>query len=94
MVTAFVLIDAAIGAVPDLAERVAAISGVAEVYSTAGRYDLIAKIRVRENEDLATVVAGGIDRLEGIEDSETLIAFRAYEADAVDIAFTAGDGGE
>jgi DNA-binding Lrp family transcriptional regulator len=90
VVTAFVLIDAVVGAVPDLAERIAAIDGVAAVYSTAGRYDLIAKVRVRENEDLATVVAGGIDALPGIQDSETLIAFRAHSPEALDAVFSIG----
>lgn len=91
MVTAFVLIDVAVDAVPEVAEQLVAIDGVAEVWSVAGRYDLIAKVRVRETEALADVVAGGIDKVAGIEDSETLIAFRAYSPDAVDTAFSVGE---
>lgn len=89
--TAFVLIDVTVDAVPEVAEQVVAVNGVTEVWSVAGRYDLIAKVRVRENEELADVVAGGIDKIAGIENSETIIAFRAYSADAVDAAFSVGD---
>lgn len=91
MVTAFVLIDVAVDAVPEVAEQLVAIDGVTEVWSVAGRYDLIAKVRVRQNEELADVVAGGIDKVDGIENSETLIAFRAYGPDAVDAAFSVGE---
>ena len=91
MVTAFVLIDVAVDAVPEVAEQIAAVEGVTEVWSCAGRYDLIAKVRVRQNEDLADVVAAGIDKIPGIQDSETLIGFRAYTPDAVDAAFSVGE---
>jgi DNA-binding Lrp family transcriptional regulator len=91
VVTAFVLIDVAVDAVPEVAEQLAAIEGVSEVWSVAGRYDLIVKVRVRQTEDLADVVTGGIDKVPGIEDSETLVAFRAYEPGAVDAAFSVGE---
>lgn len=61
------------------------------MWSVTGRYDLVAKVRVRETEQLADVVASGINKVSGIENSETLIAFRAYGPDAVDAAFSAGE---
>jgi DNA-binding Lrp family transcriptional regulator len=91
VVTAFVLIDVSVDAVPEVAEQIAAIEGVTEVWSCAGRYDLVVKVRVRRNEDLADVVAAGIDKVPGIRDSETLIGFRAYTPDAVDAAFSIGE---
>lgn len=91
MITAFVLIDVAVDAVPEVAERIVAVDGVTEAYSVTGRFDLIVKVRVHRNEDLAEVVTGGIDKIEGIENSETLIAFRAYSPDAVDAAFSVGE---
>jgi DNA-binding Lrp family transcriptional regulator len=91
VVTAFVLIDVTVDAVPEVAEQLVAIDGVSEVWSVAGRYDLIAKVRVRETEDLADVVAGAIDKVPGIRNSETLIAFRAYSPDAIDVAFSVGE---
>lgn len=91
MITAFVLIDVAVDAVPEVAERIVDIDGVTEVYSVTGRFDLLAKVRVAHNEDLADVVTGGIDRVAGIVDSETVIAFRAYSPEALDRGFALGE---
>lgn len=91
MVTAFVLIDVEVDTVPEVAEAIASMDGVTEVWSCAGRHDLIAKVRVRRNEDLADVVADGIAKVPGIRHSETLIGFRAYGPDAVDAAFSVGE---
>jgi len=57
MVTAVVLIKAETDKVPELAERLAELDGVSEVFSVAGQYDLVALVRVRENEDLARVIS-------------------------------------
>jgi hypothetical protein len=61
------------------------------VYSVTGRWDLIVKVRVARNEDLADVVTGGIDQIEGIRGSETQIAFRSYSEEALDAGFALGD---
>jgi DNA-binding Lrp family transcriptional regulator len=78
MVHAFVLIDAVPARVGALAEELADVEGVAEVYSVAGHADIVAVIRVGRHEDLAEVVTGRIHSLEGITDTRTLIAFRSY----------------
>ena len=78
MVSAFVLIDAAPDRIPHLAEALADVDGVAEVYSVAGEADLVAVVRVRHHEELADVVTRSISGLDGIRDTRTLIAFRAY----------------
>lgn len=91
MITAFVLVDVAVDAVPEVAQQIVAVEGVVEAYSVTGRFDLIVKVRVRRNEDLASVVTAGIDKIDGIENSETLIAFQAYGPDAVDAAFSVGE---
>jgi DNA-binding Lrp family transcriptional regulator len=41
--------------------------GITEVYSVAGRYDLVAMVRVRTNEELADVVTNRMQRIDGIE---------------------------
>ncbi|MFW6457338.1 MAG: Lrp/AsnC family transcriptional regulator, partial [Planctomycetota bacterium] len=71
MVTAFVLIDVNRDMVPETAEALTGIDGVAEVYSVAGEWDLIAVVRVHTNEELAEVVTEHMLRLEGIENTET-----------------------
>lgn len=78
MVTAFVLIDAAPARVSDLAEEVAGVEGVAESYSVAGHADIVAIVRVRRLEELAEVVTGRLHRLEGVEDTRTLVAFQSF----------------
>lgn len=65
MITAIVLIHADVHRIPETAQAVADISGVAEVYSCAGDVDLIAKIKVRDHAEIADVVTGRINRLPG-----------------------------
>ncbi len=78
MVHAFVLVDAVPARVAELAEELADVEGVAEVYSVAGHADLVAVVRVRRHDELAEVVTRRIHRLPGITDTRTLIAFQAY----------------
>ncbi|HKQ81763.1 MAG TPA: Lrp/AsnC ligand binding domain-containing protein [Steroidobacteraceae bacterium] len=77
-VNAVVMIKAQTGLINELAEQLAELPGVAEVFSVAGQYDLVAIIRVRENEDLAEIVSHRMRKLNGIIGTETLIAFRVY----------------
>jgi DNA-binding Lrp family transcriptional regulator len=60
-----------------VAERLAEASGVSEVYSVAGTYDLVAVLRVENNAALADLVTQCIRRMPGITRMETLIAFRS-----------------
>lgn len=90
MITAFVLLDVDVDQVPDAAEAICHLDGVTEVYSVTGRYDLIVKVRVPRNEDLAEVVTSGIGKVTGIQGSETVIAFRSYAEDVLDAAFSLG----
>lgn len=78
MLTAFVLLNVNRDKVNDVAEELVNIEGVAEVHSVAGRYDLVAIIRVHTNDHLADLVTDQIRQIQGIEQSETLIGFRVY----------------
>ena len=55
MVSAVVLITVDRGKINDVAETLAAMKGVSEVYSVGGRYDLVAIIRVSNNESMAVL---------------------------------------
>ena len=90
MVTALVLLSVEHDKTNAVAEKITAIPGVTEVYSVAGRYDLAAIIRVKENDQLAAIVTDQIRRVEGIERSETLIAFRVYSRYDLEQAFSLG----
>ncbi len=50
MVTAMVLLTVSRDKVNEVAETLAEMEGITEVYSVAGRYDLAVIIRVRDNE--------------------------------------------
>ncbi|MFQ5678744.1 MAG: Lrp/AsnC family transcriptional regulator [Gemmatimonadota bacterium] len=89
MVTAVVLIEAQTDKINELAERLVEIEAIGEVFSVAGRYDLVAIVRVRENEDLATVVSDRMRHLGGIVKTETLIAFRVYSRKDIESVFSA-----
>jgi len=66
------------------------VEGVSEVYSVAGRYDLAAIVRVKDNDDLANVVTERIRKVAGITSSETLIAFRVYSRHDLERMFSIG----
>jgi DNA-binding Lrp family transcriptional regulator len=90
MITAIVLIDCATDSVPEVAQRLADLDGVSEVYSTAGHVDLIAIVRVREFAEIEDVIAGRISKVPGVAQTETHIAFRAYSRHDLDEAFGLG----
>jgi DNA-binding Lrp family transcriptional regulator len=90
VITAIVMIDAATDSIGEVAEAVADLAGVSEVYSVAGDVDLIAVVRVREFEDIAQVVAGRINKVPGVLDTATHIAFRAYSRHDLEAAFSIG----
>ncbi|HIW62496.1 MAG TPA: Lrp/AsnC ligand binding domain-containing protein [Candidatus Stackebrandtia excrementipullorum] len=90
MITAIVLINCATDAIPEVAQELADLPGVSEVYSTAGHVDLIAVVRVRRFDDIADVIAGSISKVEGVADTETHIAFRAYSKHDLEETFAIG----
>lgn len=90
MINAVVLINTSIDNIPEVAETVAGMDGVSEVYSVSGRYDLVAIVRVKEHERIAEVVTGHIAKVDGVESTETLIAFRTYSDELLDSGFSLG----
>ncbi len=90
MITAIVLIDCATDSIPEVAETIANLPGVSEVYSVAGNVDLIAMVRVRQYEEIAEVIAGRISKVPGVVDTDTHIAFRAYSQHDLEEAFAIG----
>lgn len=89
-VTAVVLIKAQTREINELATALAELDGVAEVYSVAGRYDLVAIVRAERNEDIADLISQRMHQVPGIVDSETLISFRVYRNSEVEAGFSLG----
>ena len=90
MITSIVMISCSTDSIPEVAQAIADLPGVSEVYSVAGHVDLIAIVRVRQFDDVAEVIAGGISKVEGVLDTETHIAFRAYSQHDLEAAFAIG----
>ena len=78
MVTAFILMNVERPRLKAIADDLLAIDGIAEVYSVAGPFDLIAIARVKQHEQLNDLVTESVAALDGIVSTETLIAFRAF----------------
>jgi DNA-binding Lrp family transcriptional regulator len=76
--------------IPELAEQIAGLDGVSEVYSVAGDADLIAIVRVREFEQIAEVIAGNVSKVPGVIHTDTHIAFRAYSRHDLEETFSIG----
>jgi DNA-binding Lrp family transcriptional regulator len=90
VITAIVLVHVEADRIPEVAEAIAALEGVSEVYSVTGDADLIAMVRVREHEQLADVIADRLSKIDGIQHTETHIAFRTYSQHDLDAAFSLG----
>ena len=90
MITAIVLVKAEVASIPELAAKIADIDGVSEVYSVTGEFDLIALVRVRAHDDLADVIPGRLNKMEGVRHTETHVAFRTYSRHDLEAAFSLG----
>ena len=90
MITAIVLIDCATDSIPEVAQTLAELPGVSEVYSVAGQLDLVAIVRVREFEQIEQVIAGGIAKVPGVLATDSHIAFGAYSRHNLEQTFSLG----
>ncbi len=78
MITAIVTATCEIGKVHSVSEALTALEGVAEVYSVSGEFDVLAIIKVKEYDSLATLVTKEIAGVDGIQVTKTHMAFRTY----------------
>lgn len=90
MINAIILINAEKGAIQPLAERLAEVPGISEVYSTCGRVDLVAIARVADFEALSQLVTVRLNEIEGIHDTETLSALKVHSRHDLETMFSVG----
>lgn len=90
MITAIVFVEAEVPRIPEVAAQIADLDGVSEVYSVTGGIDLIAMIRVRSIDEVAEVIAERLNKVPGVLNTETHIAFRAYSSHDLEAAFSLG----
>ena len=67
MLTAIILIRANREGLVSLGPKLADVGGVAEVYTVTGDWDFVAIVRVREHDELASVVTQELARLDGLK---------------------------
>jgi len=90
MLNAIVLMNVERDKVNNIAQELAEIEGVSEVYSVAGKYDLVAILRANKSERLAEMVTDSMLKVQGILTSETLISFRVYSRHDLESIFSIG----
>lgn len=91
MISAIVFVKADVARIPEVAEQIAALENVSEVYSVTGQIDLIAMVRVRDVDQVAEVIADQLNKVPGVLETETHIAFRAYSRRDLESTFSLGD---
>ena len=91
MVTALVLLNLDRNQIKYVSQKLVDMQEVSEVYSVAGRYELVAIIRVKNNEQIADTITGKFSELEGITATETLIAFNTFSRHDLQHMFSIGE---
>ncbi|HEX7489010.1 MAG TPA: Lrp/AsnC ligand binding domain-containing protein [Anaeromyxobacteraceae bacterium] len=79
MKAAFVLIRCELGRIEDVANALMEIEGVSEVHSITGPWDLLAKLYAPDYDAFSDVIPGRVQKIAGIRETETLLAFRAFK---------------
>lgn len=79
MQTLFVLVKCELGRAYDVADAaVQQMEAVSEVHSISGQYDLLMKVYLDDGEDIGRFVTNHVQTLDGVRDSFTLIAHKAF----------------
>jgi DNA-binding Lrp family transcriptional regulator len=90
VITAIVLVTCDVSRIPEVAQELAALDGVSEVYSVTGDADLVVMVRVRQHDQLADVIADRVSKVTGVTGTTTHIAFRTYSSHDLEAAFSLG----
>lgn len=79
MQTIFVMIKCELGQTYKTAASIAdTVDEAAEVYSTSGGYDLLAKFHLENDQDIGHFVTERIQRMPGVKDTYTISTFKAF----------------
>jgi DNA-binding Lrp family transcriptional regulator len=90
MLTAFVMIQAEPDHIASIAQTVANLPNVAEVYSVTGDFDILVILRLSEYEQLADVVPDRLAKIAGIKRTNTVLAFRRFSSEDLEAAWDIG----
>jgi len=90
MVTSLILMNIERKEINNVAELLSVTEGISEVYSVSGKYDLIAIVRVKTSDDLASLVTEKLAQIDAITKTETMLAFKAYSKHDLESMFNIG----
>jgi DNA-binding Lrp family transcriptional regulator len=79
MKAAFVMVKCAPGRLEEVANAIMELDGVSEVHSVTGDHDLLVKLYAPTYEDFGDLIPDRLQRIAGVVDTITLLAFRAFK---------------
>jgi len=88
MVTFIILLNVRSNRITEIAEQLAAMPEVSEVYSVTGNYDLVAIVRTHSNDDVAELVTNRLGLIDGIEQTDTMLAFKTFSKHDLESMFS------
>jgi DNA-binding Lrp family transcriptional regulator len=88
--TCIMLVNAERQQMATVAETLASLAQVTEVYSVSGQYDLVAVIQVTGPEALSALVNHQLAAINGIVRTETMLSLRTYRKQDLDAMFDIG----
>ncbi|MEP2724533.1 Lrp/AsnC ligand binding domain-containing protein [Roseibium sp.] len=74
----FVMIKCKLGETYKVANAIADAEIASEIYSTSGDYDLLVKFYVEDGADIGHFVNEKVHPVAGIQDTKTVITFKAF----------------
>jgi len=90
MVTSIILINTTRTQINEIAETLANLPEISEVYSVSGNYDLVAIVRVKDNNAFAQLVTDRMSKIEGITQTHSMLAFNAFSRHDLENMFSVG----
>jgi len=90
MVTSIILVNVERTKINEVAAQLVDFDEISEVYSVSGKYDLVAIIRVKSNDDLSHLVTSKLRNVSHILSTETMLAFQAFSHHDLDSMFSVG----
>ena len=88
MVTFIILLNVESNKVTEIAEGLAGMPEISEVYSVTGIYDLVAIVRTKTNDDVAALVTDRMGAIDGIKKTDTMLAFKAFSRHDLEAMFS------
>jgi DNA-binding Lrp family transcriptional regulator len=74
----FIQIKCDLGKSYEVAAAIGDAEVASEIYSTAGGFDLLVKIYLKEDEDVGRFIAQNIQTVKGVRDTYTIVTFKAF----------------